>query len=69
MNCTNCGVARVEKDGQQWWNLTNYHHVSGYFCTDCYELVAHDAYGNPKDVRSHAIVAVKQRIQNANRQW
>lgn len=42
--CVNCGT--TEHPGQ-WWHLQRYRGLSGTFCADCYELVSHDAHGNP----------------------
>lgn len=44
--CTNCNTVNTGKG--QWWHLSNYYGISGYFCPSCYDQVAHDSYGNPK---------------------
>ena len=36
------------------WTLNGYYGLTGYFCKDCYKLVAHDAYGNPIDPDGYA---------------
>jgi recombinational DNA repair protein (RecF pathway) len=42
--CVNCGT--TDHPGQ-WWCLQGYYGLSGAFCSDCYQLVSHDAYGKP----------------------
>lgn len=36
------------------WKLTNYHGLTGHFCSDCYNLVAHDAFGIPLNPEGYA---------------
>lgn len=67
--CDNCKKSENQnsKDHGTWWTLSNYYNISGYFCPDCYELVSHDAYGNPIHRKEWAKIAVKQRLQNTNK--
>lgn len=72
--CTNCGKEHPHKDldwaqynGPAWWHLNDAHGIWGYFCPDCYELVSHDPWGNPKHPKEFKTIAVKQRIQRSNK--
>lgn len=47
MICSNCNCEHSRRKGQ-WWHLGNYFGLYGLFCPDCYDLVSHDAYKNPK---------------------
>ena len=58
--CDNCGE---QKQDQLAWILRNYFGISGYFCIDCYDLVAHDAYNNPKDPDTFNFILCKQILE------
>lgn len=45
-HCTLCGV-KSEHD-LQFWHLTNYYGLSGYFCPTCYMGISH-RNGEPKN--------------------
>ena len=55
--CVNCGI--TESNGQ-WWNLHNYFKLSGRFCPECYDLVAHDSNDNPNNPGAYILVLLKQ---------
>lgn len=59
MNCTNCGMTKVQRPGQ-WWGLGRYFGISGTFCPDCYELVSHDPYGKPRHPAEYEAIKAKQ---------
>ena len=44
-----CSYCKKEKPGSQFWNCSGYHGITGRFCSDCYDMIAHDSYGNPKN--------------------
>ena len=45
-----CRVCKSEKlaDHNQWWHLRGYFGLTGTFCSDCYDRVSHDSYGQPR---------------------
>lgn len=59
--CHGCDLPRdaVTWDQGQWWNLSNYHGISGYFCPDCYDKVAHDSYGQPCQPQEHLLMIMR----------
>jgi hypothetical protein len=58
--CTNCGSD--SKKGQ-WWNLSDYYGISGYFCPACYDKVSHDSYRNPNHPGEYFMILLKQPIK------
>jgi hypothetical protein len=56
MICTNCGCDA----GSGGWHLRNYFHITGNFCRDCYEKVAHDSYGQPVNPGEYYIILLRQ---------
>ena len=56
--CANCGTTNPEG---QWWNLSNYYGIKGYFCPECYDKVSHDPYGNPERPDDYQAVLKKQK--------
>ena len=60
--CALCGGIKVEG---QWWQLNNYHEVSGYFCPGCFEKVSHDPYGKPHHPAEYKAVKVALEIIRA----
>lgn len=42
-----------------WWSLTNYFGLTGKFCSTCYDHVAHDSYGNPKNPQLYTLMLLK----------
>lgn len=57
--CTNCGDVEVRG---QWWGLSSYFEVTGYFCPKCYDLVAHDSYRQPTNPEQYKAIRVKQML-------
>lgn len=57
--CTNCGKVHVKG---QWWNLSNYFGINGYFCPDCYDLVSHNPLKKPNNPKDYKAIAVKQML-------
>ena len=60
--CTYCGKAHHREDsrnGKWWWNLSNYFGINGFFCSDCYELVSHDSYKQPRNPGAYLMVLLK----------
>lgn len=62
--CTNCGD--VEVPGQ-WWHMSNYFGIHGYFCPKCSELISHDPYKKPNHPNEFKAIAVAQQIQRATK--
>lgn len=62
MPCTNCGQIHVEGQG---WGLNNYFGISGYFCSDCYEMVSHNSYREPNHPEQYRAIFVKQEIERS----
>lgn len=58
--CTGCSTP--DEKGQ-WWGLNNYHGFSGNFCSKCYNTVAHDPYGKPKDPEALLFMALKLGVE------
>lgn len=48
MTLKSCTCCNEEKSDDQFWTLNRYYGISGRFCSECYDKVSHDAYGNPK---------------------
>lgn len=59
--CTCCSVSHRLRQGQ-WWHLSGYHKLWGFFCPDCYEKVSHDAYGNPRHPEEYARILAHQQL-------
>lgn len=53
------GCSTNDHETGQWWLLTGYYHISGYFCPECYNKVAHDSYGYPKDPVAYTYMIMK----------
>lgn len=58
--CTSCNAVR---DGQ-YWGLSNYHGITGYFCSMCYDKVAHDSYGNPRQPTEYLMMLLKLGVKH-----
>lgn len=56
--CTGCNETKKTKPGQ-WWYLSNYFGISGFFCPSCYSQVAHDPYGRPKNSKEYLLLKKK----------
>jgi hypothetical protein len=56
--CKSCGADDKQSKGQ-WWGLSNYHGLSGRFCSDCYEKVSHDSYGKPNHPADYSFMLLK----------
>ena len=56
--CTGCSVSYEKRQGQ-WWSTTRYFGISGYFCSDCYDMIAHDSYRNPKNPAGYTLMLLK----------
>lgn len=57
--CRHCGVTADPRG--QWWSLSNYYGLSGWFCPKCYDLVEHrtsyaDPLGQPVNPEGYAMV-------------
>jgi hypothetical protein len=50
MTCSNCNTTQTN----QFWHLRGYYGINGAFCSKCYDLVAHDPYGNPQNPQAYA---------------
>lgn len=61
-----CACCNKVDDRSGWW-LTDYHGISGYYCPDCYNKVAHDSYGNPTNPTEYMFVLLKQRAYNVSK--
>jgi uncharacterized protein YlaI len=60
--CRGCDLPReFNRDQGQWWNLSNYHGISGYFCPDCYDKVSHDSYDQPRQPQEHLLMVMRLR--------
>ncbi len=58
VTCTGCGLGD-HYTSRQWWGLNNYHGLSGRFCDDCYDKVAHDSWGRPNQPEEFLIMLLK----------
>jgi hypothetical protein len=65
LKCTNCDNTSESYSGQ-FWHCRDYFGVSGTFCGDCYELVAHDAYRNPVNPQAHQEILTKQQKKESS---
>jgi hypothetical protein len=64
--CTGCGADKPE-DGEQWWHLRAYHSITGNFCSDCYDRVSHDSYGEPNRPNDYLLMLMKLGIDNRSK--
>ena len=60
LRCVNCGTAHGE--GKTFWHLSGYFGFSGQWCGDCYDLVAHDAYRQPKHPEEVLLLRIKHEV-------
>lgn len=56
--CTGCDVSYQERQGQ-WWTCGGYFKISGYFCPDCYDMIAHDSDRKPKNPAAYTMMLLK----------
>lgn len=51
----------VPKNSQpgDFWSLTNYFGISAFLCDDCFDDVAHDSYGKPKNPKRLMLFKLK----------
>jgi len=54
--CLGCGIS--ENPGQ-WWHLNKYFGVTGTFCSDCYDQVSHDSFGQPCRPDDYVLMLLK----------
>jgi len=59
--CTGCGADR-SKAGQ-WWHTAVGYGVSGFWCSDCYEVISLDAYGQPKNPEQRNLMIAQLRLK------
>ena len=58
--CTACSKETQTRTGEFGaWTLNNYYGISGYFCSECYYKVSHDAYGNPNSPGEYVCMLLK----------
>lgn len=58
--CRGCDRPREwNRDQDQWWRLSNYYGITGYFCSACYRKVAHDSYGRPQQPQEHLLMVMR----------
>lgn len=58
--CICCGIMGKNEPGKPtWWHLTLYFGLTGIFCPDCYNKVAHDGFGNPKNPEEYLAVILR----------
>jgi hypothetical protein len=58
--CKCCGSARPNTaNDPTWWQLTNYHSLSGLWCSTCYDKIAHDSYGQPKNPEEYMAIRLR----------
>jgi len=69
MCCDNCGKTKkqISKEEGNWWNLSDYHHVTGYFCPLCFELVSHN-HNEPRHPTRWSEIAVMQALHRKTNQ-
>jgi hypothetical protein len=58
VQCDNCKT--IYKTNKGFWGLRNYHLVSGYFCSKCYDKVSHNSYGRPEQPAEYIAILLKQ---------
>ena len=56
--CVCCGGEDFDRD-QQWWSLRGYFGLSGRFCSQCYEKVSHNSYGEPNHPSDYLLIRMK----------
>lgn len=58
MKCRACDTTKLDQIGQ-WWHLYNYFGFTGTFCSDCYDMVSHDSYQQPKRPADYTFMLLK----------
>lgn len=56
--CVCCGGEDFGRD-HQWWRLCGYFGLSGRFCSQCYEKVSHNSYGEPNHPADYLLIRMK----------
>ena len=56
--CRGCGVGKHQHRGQ-WWSLNNYYGITGNFCSDCYDKLARDGHGEPRNPKENLMMLLK----------
>lgn len=59
---TFCNACDSTVNHGQWWYLSDYYKLYGVFCNNCYSLIAHDAYGVPKNPTGYKIILTKMKL-------
>lgn len=62
VTCPGCGIQdrySYRCSSRQWWMLSNYHGISGRFCGDCYDKVAHDSYDRPEQPAEYLMMLLR----------
>ena len=58
--CTGCGKDEdFGRSKRTWWHCTKYFGISGYFCPECYDMISHDTYKNPKNPAAYTMMLLK----------
>ena len=42
-----CSYCKKENINSQGWSCSDYYGITGYFCSDCFSMIARDGYGKP----------------------
>jgi RNase P subunit RPR2 len=58
ITCPGCGI-QDRYSSRQWWGLNNYHGISGRFCGDCYDKVAHDSRDRPRQPAEYLMMLLR----------
>lgn len=61
-----CSCCREIEVLGQWWNLSGYFAVSGYFCPTCFGKVAHDSNRNPINPKQYNTVRGEMALRQSN---
>lgn len=61
--CTHCETPNNGNEKRQWWHLSNYFGVSGFFCPNCYEMVSHNSYRVPNHPEKYKMVRVALKLK------
>ncbi len=60
LTCSECNTAVTNGQG---WFCTDYHKISGYFCSNCYDKISHDSYGRPERPNDYLLMLIKHGVK------
>jgi hypothetical protein len=58
-DCNGCGASGGQAPIGTWWSLRDYYGITGRFCPACYDKVAHDGFGKPRNSEEYLFMLLR----------